>query len=126
MFETRNYKDWTTEVHWVRRSCIVVWFTYTFVHMTIICNHDLFITTKLVKSMTPVWATCGRLVIFMVGIPVSFISKTDLYDLTEILLKVTLNTNNPSHPTSLILLPWFPNCHCLFYNGGKTEEFDEA
>jgi len=41
----------------------------------------------------------------MVGIPVSFISKTDLYDLTEILLKVTLNTNNPSHPTSLILLP---------------------
>jgi hypothetical protein len=37
--------------------------------------------------------TCGRLVIFL-GIPVSSINKTDSHDITEILLKVALNTKN--------------------------------
>ena len=41
--------------------------------------------------------TCGRWVVYS-GTPISFSNKTDRYDITEILLKVTLNiiTTNPS------------------------------
>jgi hypothetical protein len=37
--------------------------------------------------------TCGRTVVwFSPGTPVSFTNKTDRHDITEILLKVALNT----------------------------------
>jgi hypothetical protein len=40
--------------------------------------------------------TCGRSVVFS-GSPVSFTNKTDRHDITEILLKVALNTIKQTH-----------------------------
>ena len=45
------------------------------------------ITTNVVSLSV----TCGRWVVYS-GTPISFSNKTDRYDITEILLKVTLNT----------------------------------
>ena len=49
--------------------------------------------------------TCGRSVVFS-GNPVSFTNKTDLHDITEILLKLSLNT--------LTLTPIWRPCNMIF------------
>ena len=51
------------------------------------------------------WLSTGRW--FSRGTPVSSTNKTDRYDITEILLKVALNTIN--HPTHLFMI-WFSPC----------------
>jgi hypothetical protein len=46
------------------------------------------------------WIATGRW--FSPGTPVSSINKTDRHDITEILLKVALNTTNQTKPSHII------------------------
>ena len=59
------------------------------------------ITTNVVTSKpTQAGWTRYNIVIKLPGIPVSSINKTDCQDITEILLKVTLNTINHKSQTT--------------------------
>jgi len=59
------------------------------------------ITTNVVSS-NPIPARCtGRW--FSPGTPVSCTNKTDRHDITDILLKVALNTINPNLNPSIVL-----------------------
>ena len=54
------------------------------------------------------WLATGRW--FSLGVPVSSTNKTDLHDITEILLKVALNTINQTKPFSLIRIIIYTFC----------------
>ena len=64
------------------------------------------------------WLTTGRL--FSPGTPISLINKTDRHDITEILLKVALNTLTltllwkPAVQTSFYILKQWLTCSWIF------------
>ena len=78
----------------------------TYKAKTILCNNMLDNIISFIFVCLWVWKWLATGPWFFTGTPVSSTNKTDRHDITEILLKVTLNT------TSL------PTCVCLIFFGG--------
>jgi hypothetical protein len=103
-------------IHWyiyllsnVRNGSSWSWFYGSWIY-NYLCNQCLSLLSRRGVLVTlcykVVWLSAGRW--FSLGTPISSTNKTDRHNMTEILLKVALNTINPK-PTCIYICT-FQNC----------------